>query len=277
MPEAALPPGELGHGQPAAVRAEFDEGRVARQLPGQPAGGDLPHLDVLAFPGRRGDPAAVGADRTLVEAPVGTEPGDLGRLGNIQHDGLGSGRVVDHHVPTRAVPRVMACVEALRRAEESGRTDLEPDLGPVAGGPERPDAGARRRSKLRVRRCEPSGLNWAAAPTASRGRWATGLPVDGSQSRTPSVSDEASRRPSGLKSMAWGPQLSGRGVRLPTMPWCSARHSRPSASSQSPKPARSPATPLAGHQGRSGTTPAGTVTRLVPRTGSHTRMATVPG
>ena len=94
MPEAALRPRELGHGQPAAVGAESDEGRVARQLPGQPAGGDLPHLDVLAFPGRRGDPAAVGADRALVEARVGTEPGDFGRLGRIQDDGLAPGAVV---------------------------------------------------------------------------------------------------------------------------------------------------------------------------------------
>src|SRR5439155_19313577 len=107
MPEAALQP-ELGHGQPAAVWAKFDEGRVARHLPDQLATGDLPDLDVLAFPGRRGDPTAVGADRTLVEAPVGTEPGDLGRLGKIQDDGLGSGGVRDHHVPTRTVPSVMA-------------------------------------------------------------------------------------------------------------------------------------------------------------------------
>ena len=94
VPEAALGLRELGHGQPAAVRAELDEGRVARQLPGQPAGGDLPDLDVLAFPGRRGDPAAVGADRTLVETPVGTEPGDFGRFGRIQDDGLAPGDVV---------------------------------------------------------------------------------------------------------------------------------------------------------------------------------------
>src|SRR4029077_21227816 len=33
-------------------------------------------------------------------------------------------------------------MKTLRRAEGSGRTDPEPAISPVAGGPERPDAGA---------------------------------------------------------------------------------------------------------------------------------------
>src|SRR5262249_40756773 len=106
----------------------------------QPAGGDLPDLDVLALPGGRGDPAAVGADRALIEAPVGTEPCDFGRPGRIQDDGVGSGSVVDQHVPTRVVPSVVGRIETLGRAEGLGRTDAEPATGPVADGPERPDA-----------------------------------------------------------------------------------------------------------------------------------------
>ena len=85
-----------------------------------------------------------------------------------------------------------------------------------------------------VSRCEPSGLNWSV-PTPPTGMCATGVPVDGSQSRTPSLSDEARRRPSELKSTALGPsrQAEASGCRP-----ChgAAGHSRPSASSQIPKP-----------------------------------------
>ena len=166
--------------RPSGLNA--DEGRVARQLPGQPAGGDLPHLDVLAFPGRRGDPAAVGADRTLVEAPVGTEPGDFGRFGRIQDDGLAPDDVGQRHVPARPVPSVQAETASSCRgigADRSAAHHQSRHWYCPRGQMWAPVSSC-------VSRCEPSGLNWSV-PTPPTGMCAMGVPVDGSQSRTPSL------------------------------------------------------------------------------------------
>ena len=229
-------PGNLATASQRPSGLNADEGRVARQLPGQPAGGDLPHLDVLALPGRRGDPAAVGADRTLVEAPVGTEPGDFGRPGKIQDDGLVWGGVADRHVPARPVPSVMARKRPFVAPRNRG--------GPIRSPPSVSSPVARRGQmrgpgeRGRVRRCEPSGLNWIV-PTSPRGRCGDGraggrIPepdaVDVGRGQEATVGAEVDG--------VWAPVL---------RPWrpvadhavVQRGHSRPSASSQIPSEPRS--------------------------------------
>src|SRR5262249_8035973 len=71
-----------------------------------------------------------------------------------------------------------------------------------------------------------------------------------------------------------GRQFSGRGVRLPTIPWCSMRHSRPSANSQISSPRPSSRTATCRSSGPIRIKPANAVSRGLPRTGSQTR--TVP-